>query len=124
MDRFEGIQDGPLNVQRSEDDQGLILAFTGKSILRDPTEVLQPILLRVLEEADRADSRLVLDFRELTYMNSSTFTPLIKTLERARLGGSRVTVLFSPDKKWQSVSFTALTIFDTPDGRIRVEGRP
>jgi hypothetical protein len=123
MDRFEGIQEGPLTVKRSGSDANVGLVFEGKSILRDPTEILQPILFQVLDESDDADKRLELDFRELSYMNSSTFTPIIKTLEKARLGDSKVTVIYSSDQKWQAVSFAALTIFDTGDGRISIEGK-
>lgn len=123
MDRFEGISEGPLTITRSEPDGQLVFEFSGKSILRDPTELLQPILFQILAEAEESRQRLVLDFRNLTYMNSSTFTPLVKTLEKARLGDSMVTVWYSSIQKWQAVSFTALTIFDTGDGRVVVEGR-
>lgn len=123
MNKFEGVQEGPLTIQREETSEDLTLVFEGKSILRDPTEFLQPILLQVVEEIDAEGKRLVLDFSGLAYMNSSTFTPLVKTLERARLGRSRMTVLYDADQKWQSVSFSALKIFTTDDGRVAVVGK-
>jgi len=123
MEKFEGIQEGPLNLTRGERDGDIVIEFTGKSILRDPSEFLQPILFQVLEEAGEGGRRLVLDFRGLTYMNSSTFTPLIKLLERARTGDSKITVIFGSDQKWQAVSFAALTIFTTSDGRVAIEGQ-
>lgn len=123
MSQFEGVQDGPLTIRREEITDDLILIFEGKSILRDPAEFLQPILIQVLEEADGEGKRLVLDFSGLTYMNSSTYTPLVKTLEKARLGQSRITVLYDAAQKWQSVSFVALTIFATGDGRVSVVGK-
>ena len=123
MSQFEGVQDGPLTIRREEITDDLVLIFEGKSILRDPAEFLQPILIQVLEEADAESKRLVLDFSGLTYMNSSTYTPLVKTLEKARLGQSRITVLYDAAQKWQSVSFVALTIFATGDGRVSVVGK-
>lgn len=123
MNKFEGVQEGPLTIRREETAEDLILVFEGKSILRDPTEFLQPILLQVVEEIDAEGKRLVLDFSSLAYMNSSTFTPLVKTLERARLGSSRMTVLYDADQKWQSVSFSALKIFATDDDRLAVVGK-
>lgn len=123
MSQFEGVQDGPLTIRREEITDDLVLVFEGKSILRDPAEFLQPILIQVLDEADADDKRLVLDFSGLTYMNSSTYTPLVKTLEKARLGKSRITVLYDAAQKWQSVSFVALTIFATGDGRVSVVGK-
>ena len=123
MNKFEGVQEGPLTIRREQASEDLTLVFEGKSILRDPTEFLQPILLQVVEEIDAEGKRLVLDFSDLAYMNSSTFTPLVKTLERARLGRSRITVLYDADQKWQSVSFSALKIFTTDDGRVAVVGK-
>ena len=123
MSKFEGVQEGPLTIRREETSEDLTLVFEGKSILRDPTEFLQPVLLQVVEEIDAEGKRLVLDFSDLAYMNSSTFTPLVKTLERARLGRSRITVLYDTDQKWQSVSFSALEIFTTDDGRVAVVGK-
>jgi hypothetical protein len=81
-----------------------------------------PILLRGIEEANSSGKRLLLDFRDVAYMNSSTFTPIIKVLEKARVGDAQVTVLYAKGLKWQEVSFTALTIFQTRDGRIEVRG--
>lgn len=123
MNKFEGVQQGPLTIRREETSEDLTLVFEGKSILHDPTEFLQPILLQVVEEIDAEGKRLVLDFSDLAYMNSSTFTPLVKTLERARLGRSRITVLYDADQKWQSVSFSALKIFTTDDARVAVVGK-
>lgn len=121
MEKFEVREDGPLRIERTDGGDKVVLEFKGKSILRDPAEFLQPILFQMLDEIEQSGSRLVLDFRELTYMNSSTFTPLIKTLEKGRLGDFKITVLFSSDKRWQSVSFAALTIFETRDGRVSIE---
>ena len=116
------ITDGPLTIERSDETDHICMRFIGKSILRDPSEFLQPILLQVLEEAEAMSHRLVLDFRSLTYMNSSTFTPLVKTLERAQLGRATVQVIYNVAAKWQAVSFNALSIFSTSDGRISVIG--
>jgi hypothetical protein len=65
---------------------------------------------------------MMLDFRGLSYMNSSTLTPIIKILERARVGDGRVTIAYSRSQKWQEVSFSALVIFQTKDGRIEIRG--
>ncbi len=122
MKRFNGIEDGPLKVIRKDGENQISVFFSGKSIVRDPSELLQPALFELLEEAEDTGSRLVLDFSSLEYMNSSTFTPLVKTLERARLGKASVTVIYDQNAKWQTVSFTALMIFDSDDGRVTVKG--
>jgi hypothetical protein len=81
-----------------------------------------PILLRTLGEAIPARKRIVMNFRDLSYMNSSTLTPVIKILERARVGEGQITVEYRKSLKWQDISFSALVIFQTPDGRIVIEG--
>ena len=121
MEKFTGITDGPLSISRDDEERGVVLRFTGKSILRDPTELLQPNLFLVLEEVEESGKRLFLDFSQLMYMNSSTFTPLVKTLEKARRGNAQVTVIYNATQKWQAVSFQAMSIFDTADGRVHVE---
>jgi hypothetical protein len=55
-------------------------------------------------------------------MNSSTITPIIKTLERAKRGKTRVTVTYLKSLKWQDVIFSALEIFRTKDGRVEIKG--
>ena len=122
MAKFESVQEGPLTIRREDRDGELVLLFEGKSMLRDPSELLQPLLFDSLTEAESGGVSLILDFRSLTYMNSSTFTPVVKTLEKARVGGGSVKVLYNQAERWQSVSFAALSIFATKDGRIAVTG--
>lgn len=123
MEKTTVFDEGPLKIERSNDESGLKLLFSGKSILRDPTKALQPVLLEMLEEASTSQKRLVLDFTGLKYMNSSSFTPIIRALEKSKLEGNEVSVIFSTEKRWQTVSFEALLIFETHDGRIKIEGQ-
>lgn len=111
-----------LEIEQRNADDTVSLFFRGKSILREPAEFLMPLLIKSLSAAGNEGKRLVLDFRELTYMNSSTLTPLIKILERARAGRTEVTTLYLKDLKWQDISFSALDIFQTQDRRIQIKG--
>lgn len=99
------------------------ILFLGKSILENPGNFILPILMESLEEVLHSGKRLVLDFRELTYMNSSTLTPIIKILERVRIAGGEITLRYRKSQEWQHVSFSALSIFLTPDGRIAIDGQ-
>ena len=110
-----------LRLEVSTDKESLCVRFNGKSMLRDPNEFLMPILLRTLTEANTKQKRLLLDFRSLAYMNSSTLTPVIKLLEQARIGEGMLTVLYRKSLKWQDIYFSALVIFRTPDGRIEIK---
>lgn len=122
MAKVQTFTNSQLTIEVSDDDKAITMQFLGKSILRDPNDFMMPILLRTLGEAISARKRIVMDFRSLSYMNSSTLTPVIKILERARVGEGQITVAYRKSLKWQDISFSALVIFQTPDGRIVIEG--
>ena len=98
------------------------LEWLGESEARDPGQFLLPILSRALDRGLQTQKPLVIDFQRLDYLNSSTLTPVIRILEQARRGHSRVRVVYNKALKWQSLSFTGLDIFRTPDARIDVQG--
>lgn len=122
MTSTERFSEGALSIQEAKTEATLTLLFQGKSIVRNANDTLLPVLLDAMAQADQHGLRLVLDFRGLSYMNSSSFAPIIKVLEKARLGQTPVTTLYSREQKWQEVSFSALTIFQTQDGRITITG--
>ena len=76
----------------------------------------------LLERATTEGKTLVLDFRALDYLNSSTLTPLVRILDVARGGACAVVVQYDRMRKWQALSFTALEVFQTPDGRVLIQG--
>jgi hypothetical protein len=59
----------------------------------------------------------------MEYMNSSTFTPVVKMLEQATRGVQKVRLEYSGARKWQALSFSALKSFETSDGRVSSSGR-
>lgn len=111
-----------LQLDIIEDDNAVAIQFLGKSILRDPNEFVMPILLKYLAEAKASGRRVVLDFCQLAYMNSSTLTPIIKILEKVRVGEGSLTIRYQKTLKWQHISFSALAIFQTKDLRIEIKG--
>lgn len=116
------FDDGTLKITRIIEDGTLTLELVGKCIIRDANDTLMPIFATAMEQSAASDVRLVLDFRQVTYMNSSSFAPVIKVLEKTRLGKQALTICYDRQQKWQSVSFSAMTIFKTPDERIRIDG--
>ena len=104
-------------------DVELRLVWTGKSADREPGRFILPVLLDVIERARAAGKPVVLDFLELEYMNSSTFTPIVKSLSEARKAMVTVVLEYSLQRKWQALSFSALRTFETLDGRVQVQGK-
>ena len=62
-----------------------------------------------------------MDFTQFEYMNSSTVTPIVKQLERARKENRKVTITYKKGLKWQDLSFAALKVFNIP-GLIEIIG--
>jgi hypothetical protein len=119
----EAFSDGTLDINKDRDGGQITLTFSGKSILNDPAEFVLPVLTEALAEAEASGERLVLDFRDISYMNSSTYAPVVRTLHKARMGSGSVSVVYTAALRWQEVSFSALSIFQTRDGRIEIVGR-
>ena len=106
MGQAETFTEKDLSVVQTQTDGAVELVFRGKSNEREPGRFLTPILLNALSLAPPGQS-VVLDFSALNYMNSSTFTPVVRFLEQARRNGQQVSVRYREDVKWQSLSFSA-----------------
>ncbi|XDD51649.1 hypothetical protein AB3N59_07930 [Leptospira sp. WS92.C1] len=104
------------------DGEDIEVRWLGKSVQRNPSQFIIPALSDVIKRGVEENKAIVWDFRQLEYMNSSTITPVIKTLEMVKKGSGRVKLIYNKTKKWQDLSFSALRIFETKDGRIQVIG--
>jgi hypothetical protein len=114
------FQNKMLVVEMSENPEEILFQFTGKSIERDPGTFLNPLIHDALERL--GVRRLVLNFSDLGYMNSSSVTPVIKLLNEIKAGGQSIRIVYAKALKWQELSFSALKVFQTRDGRIEVVG--
>ena len=114
---------GDLTLEVVEGGGELRVVWRGKSADREPGRFLVPVLSELLERARAAGVRLVLDFSPLEYMNSSTFTPVVKAIDEARRANVQIALEYSLARKWQALSFNALRTFETLDGRVSVHGR-
>jgi hypothetical protein len=122
MKQPEIFESSLLKITLQENDKQIDVMWNGKSVDRDPSTFLTPILLNVLESSTRGEKAIQMDFRELEYLNSSTITPIIKILERAKRGNNYLTIVYKKSLKWQDLSFSALEIFQTQDGRVAIKG--
>ncbi len=114
---------GDLSLELTESASELRLTWRGKSSDREPGRFLVPVLTASLERARDSKLPLVLDFRELDYMNSSTFTPVVKALDESRRLSVSIVLEYALGRRWQALSFSALRTFETLDGRIKVHGK-
>lgn len=111
-----------LTIQVVEHENSIDVKWEGKSVDREPSKFISPILVKVLEMAGDLNKRIIMDFQSMSYMNSSTITPIIKILERAKNGMTKITIFYQKSLKWQELNFSALEIFKTKDNRLEIKG--
>jgi hypothetical protein len=122
MEKKEPFVSNLLRIEVQENNDSVVAYWSGKSVDRNPGKFITPILVSLLKKSSDLKKRIILDFQKLDYMNSSTITPIIKVLERAKRGKVQVTVLYKKLLKWQDLSFSALEIFQTKDKRVEIKG--
>jgi hypothetical protein len=122
MGTKEVFVNGALKIEVKVNNGTITVNWTGKSIDRKPDKFISPILVDVCKLCSNDDKRIILDFCKLDYMNSSTITPIIKILERAKRGTAKITIHYDGSLKWQDLNFSALEIFRTRDKRIEIIG--
>ncbi len=122
MGKIELFEDNLLQIEVIENKNSITMVWTGKSTNRKPSEFISPILADAIKKSNATKKRIILDFRRLDYMNSSTITPIIKILERAKRGAIQITLLYNRSLKWQDLSFSALEIFQTKDSKVEIKG--
>ncbi len=111
-----------LSIEVIEHEDAINVKWEGKSIDREPGKFISPILVKVTEMASTLNKRITMDFQSLSYLNSSTITPIIKILERAKKGMTKITIIYRKSLKWQELNFTALEVFRTEDNRLEIKG--
>ena len=111
-----------MTIQVVEHKDTIDVRWEGKSVDREPSKFISPILVKVLEMASDLNKRIIMDFQNMAYMNSSTITPIIKILERAKKGMTKITIFYQKSLKWQELNFSALKIFKTKDNRLEIKG--
>ena len=122
MKKIELFEDGLLQIELIENTNSITLVWTGKSTHRKPSEFISPVLAETIRRSNASKKRIIMDFRRLEYMNSSTITPIIKILERAKRGATEITLLYNKSLKWHDLSFSALEIFETQDSKVEIKG--
>ncbi len=116
------FENGNLKLEVKEDNEGITIIFKGKSTEREPGRFLIPILKGCLDKASEDRKSLVMDFRMLEYMNSSTITPIVRLLSTLNKEIPKVQLQYSEKLRWQAINFSALDFITSHDSRIEVKG--
>ena len=113
-----------IEVRKAEPPAPLVLVWRGKSIARQPSQVLNPFFKEGLELARTQSQALRMHFEELEFFNSSTITSLIQLIQDAEAQRVPLTLCYRPSIRWQKMSIDALKIFVRPGGVLSIEGVP
>lgn len=116
------LEHDQLKLEIMEGTNDINIKWLGKSIDRDPSKFLNPVLKDLLDSANTGKKSVMLDFRGLEYMNSSTITPIVHILAQMGSEVPSVTLLYNKQLRWQDISFSALKIFKVKDSRVEVRG--
>ncbi len=118
----ETVNDKTLTLELTDEGSEVLVRWLGRSTAREPRTFLQPVLTRMLDASVALKKPLVLDFRALEYLNSSTITPVVRLLQQAKLADGRVVVRYRDDLQWQRLSFTALKVLQGTGTSIVIDG--
>lgn len=88
-----------LSIRRIQTKTQYILSWSGECDFRNPSEILTPVLHSVLPEL--RDRQLVLDFRELYFMNSASVTPILAFVKSLCSKNIQVHLIYSGSLSWQ-----------------------
>lgn len=98
---------GELKVAVDEGARPIEMKFFGESDSASVSKELRALFASYRDVASQHG--LVLDFRELDYMNSSSFPPIVELIRDLHDRSAPVTVLYSQGKSWQRTPFTAIS---------------
>lgn len=119
MSEIKTYEENRLKIEVKYTESEILIKWFGESKDREPTKFLTPIFDTIYTR--NTDKPLLMDFTHFEYMNSSTVTPIVKQLERAKKENRKVTIHYKKGLKWQELSFAALRVFNIP-GLIEVVG--
>jgi len=114
--------EGALTLELKDENGEVQVVWFGKSTAREPGKFILPVLVQAIDLCATQAKPLILDFQNVGYMNSSTITPIIRVLDKAKHAANAVRVIYKKDLRWQELSFSALAVFQTHDHRIEVRG--
>ncbi len=102
MDNLE-FQTLEIVVERGSPTQ---IKWLGVSQARDPASIINPYFEKLAEELQGGP--VVVDFKKLEYMNSSTVSSIVAMCQLFEKKGIQTTLRYDKSSSWQEASFRAL----------------
>ena len=113
---MENLQSGDLTIETTVSPDGVFsCTWKGKSIERNPPEILKPWFEKLLAAVGEKKGSIEMHFEKIEHFNSSTITALIKLIQTCRKSNVRLVMIYDQSLKWQRLSFDALRVFEKND---------
>ena len=118
---MEDLKEGKLTVEcRRRDHRALHLHWLGESSDQEPARFLTAHFDRVLKEAASCEE-VILDFQDITFMNSATTEPLLRFIKGMEKAPSRLRLVYDETKLWQRAMFRCYKIIFHSNDNIIIE---
>lgn len=114
------FQQGELRIDVRRTDTTAVITWSGVSDARNPGAFLNGVVQRLVEELE--GHTVTVDFRRLTFMNSSTVPAIISLIKRLDAQRIRSLVIFS-EGDWQRTHLRCMQAIARTLEHITVEGR-
>ena len=106
-----------LTLEVTEESEHITVAWIGKSADREPGDFILPILLDTLQLCEKKGKSMIMEMKDLEYMNSSSITPVSRILDKSASGSVEITIRYDGSRKWQELNFSAMKIFEKKNNR-------
>jgi len=117
MKKFET---GNLSIDIEWNGDRVLVRWRGESDARDPGATLKPFFDALLPLVGQKDVRL--NFRGLSYMNSSTVSPIMQFIRELSGSARKVVVVYEQALQWQATSFRAMRVVTRKWPNVEVVG--
>lgn len=108
-----------LSIRHATTQLRYTLFWHGECDFRNPSEALGPTLRGVLPEL--RERRLVLDFRGLNFMNSSSVSPILMFIKAACSRGIPVHLVYNVNLSWQRTTASSMRALSRSLRNLTVE---
>jgi hypothetical protein len=95
-----------LTIELVNDKSTVKMSWIGASDDRDPGHFLDLYLKTLIVQI--AKMELIINFKQLEFMNSSTVPPFIRFIMDLNTNSIKTTIVYNKDSNWQVTSFRAL----------------
>jgi len=103
---MKGLKEGKLEIKVSKGPAKTVITWFGQSDAQKPSEFLTPFFTELIKNFKGGE--IEADFTKLSYMNSSSVSPIIQFLKMADTKSIKTTVKYKAGSVWQNATFRAL----------------